>query len=103
MSELGAFFERNLTAIVIFELAFAGIIICGIMNEEKLIAFEDRFIKAIRHRIRRCVFRLKVSLRSVARRVFIKVYGAYRRRRIAKCRRLAKSVGCEIRVRNSRL
>ena len=103
MSELGEFFVRNLTAIVIFEVAFVGIVVCGIMNEEKLIAFEDRIIRAIRHRIRRCVFRLKVILHSVARRVFIKLYGAYRRHRIARCRRLAESVDCEISRKGSRL
>lgn len=103
MSELGAFFARNLSAIIIFQLAVIGVIVFGIMNEEKLIAFEDRLIRALRHRIRRGVFRLKVILRSVARRVFIKLYGAYRRHRISRCRRLARSVGCEIRRKGSRL
>lgn len=103
MSEIGEFFVRNLGAIIIFQLAVIGVIVFGIMNEEKLIAFEDRLIRSLRHRIRRGVFRLKVILRSVARRVFIKVYGAYRRHRIARCRRLARSVGCEIRRKGSRL
>ena len=103
MSELGAFFVRHLGAVIVFELAAVAVLVYAILKEEQLKDFEDRLIKALRHRIRRGIFRLKVILRSVARRAFIKLYGAYRRHRIARCRRLARSVGCEIRVSNSRL
>ena len=103
MSELGAFFVRNLGAVIVFELASVAVLVYAILKEEQLKDFEDRLIKALRHRIRGDVFKTKVILRSVARRVFIKVYGAYRRHRIARCRRLARSVGCEIRRKGSHL
>lgn len=103
MSEIGEFFVRHLTAVVIFELASVAALVYAILKEEQLKDFEDRLKKALRHRIRRDIFRLKVILRSVARRAFIKLYGAYRRHRIARCRRLARSVGYEIRVKDSYL
>ena len=97
MSELGAFFVRNLGAVIVFELASVAVLVYAILKEEQLKDFEDRLIRAIRHRIRRSVFKARVVLRGIARRVFIKLYGAYRRHRISRCRRLARSVGCEVR------
>ena len=97
MSEIGEFFVRHLGAVIVFELAAVAVLVYAILKEEQLKAFEDRLIKALRHRIRRAVFKARVVLRGVARRVFIKVYGAYRRHRIARYRRLARSVGCEVR------
>lgn len=103
MSELGAFFARNMAAVLIFDAAAIALVVYCIIKEDKLKDFEEKTLRLIRHLVRHAVFSLKVRLRSFARRVFIKVYGAYRRHRIAKCRKLARSVGCEIKVRNSRL
>ena len=98
MSELGAFFARNLCAVIIFDLAAIAVVVYCIIKEEKLKTFEARLIEYISYYIRQAVFTLKVKLIRIARPLFIKVYGAYRRRRIARCRRLAESVGCEIRL-----
>ena len=103
MSELGAFFARNMAAVLIFDAAAIALVVYCIIKEEKLKDFEEKALRLIRHLVRHAVFSLKLKTYRIARRVFIKVYGAYRRHRIARCRRLARSVGCEIRRKGSHL
>ncbi len=80
------------------EVIFASFVVWGYLKEEKLVAFEDKIIRAVIRRWRRIIFKIKAELLSAAHVVFIFFYRPYRRMKKRILKRLLRQFGlCAVR------
>ena len=93
MSYLFEFYGMYILGAVIFQIAVVLLLLWGFMNEEKVIAFEDKIIRLVVRHFRRYRFRAKARFLVTARKVFIVCYGEVRRFRVRRCRKVLSRYG----------
>ncbi len=93
MSYLFEFFGIYIVAAAIFQIAVVLLLLWGFMNEEKVIAFEDKMIRLVVRHFRRHRFSVKARLLIIARKAFVVCYGEVRRLRVKRCRKVLSRYG----------